>query len=161
VRLYSDAPAICPDQQQNPRDQHYPTVDRPLRLPGHGAARKNVDSLENPRAPDQQTQDAEDVECDARCFMSCEKRLLRGVAHETFRVFRYCHRIPNAVRRRRIRTRIEDRNSRETNRVHSWRGGQSLITGGRLGGSWNAAAEEQCEQHVRERSTCCAPVLDS
>jgi hypothetical protein len=75
-------------------------------------------------------------------FMSCEKTLLRRVAHETFRVFRHCHRVPNAARRRRIRTRIEDRNSRETNRVHSWRGGQSLITRGGLGGRRNAAAEE-------------------
>jgi len=50
-------PTIGRDQEADACDDEKATVDGPLRLASHEAARKDVDSLENPDAAHKQTQD--------------------------------------------------------------------------------------------------------
>ena len=57
-RFNSDSAPIRQDQQADACDRQEPAVDGPLRLTSHEAPRKDVDSLKNPDASHEQTQDA-------------------------------------------------------------------------------------------------------
>jgi hypothetical protein len=70
----SASATICRNQQADACYGEKAAVDGPLRLASHEAARKNVDSLKNPDAPHEETQDADDVQYDAHLLVgnSCE-----------------------------------------------------------------------------------------
>ena len=52
---------IDEDQEADACDEEKATVDGPFLLASHKAARKDADSLQNPDATHEQTQDAEDI----------------------------------------------------------------------------------------------------
>jgi hypothetical protein len=68
--LVSNAATIGREQEPDAYDHENGAVDSPLRLPGHEAARKDVDSLKNPHAAQKQTENTRDNHYDAHDFLS-------------------------------------------------------------------------------------------
>jgi hypothetical protein len=62
--------AICPEHDSKTDDNHNSTVNRPLRIAGHGAARQDVDPLQEKCTASQDEEDADDVE---KCFHFLER----------------------------------------------------------------------------------------
>jgi len=71
----SDSATVRHDQHTGTREQEEAAVNGPLHLASHEAARKDVDSLQEPDAPHEQTQDAYDIQRDAHVVTS---RLVGG-----------------------------------------------------------------------------------
>src|SRR5689334_18056889 len=65
-RCNSDSTTICRDQEAHTCDHYKAAGDGPFRLARHEAAWNDVDSLKKPDASDDQTQNACDVQRDAR-----------------------------------------------------------------------------------------------
>jgi hypothetical protein len=66
----SDFATIGREQEPDSYDHEKGAIDSPLRLPGHEAAGKNVDSLKNPDAAEKQTENTRDNHYDAHNFLS-------------------------------------------------------------------------------------------
>ena len=74
-RYRSDSATVRHDQHAGTREQEEAAINGPLHLASHEAARKDVDSLQEPDATHEQTQDAYDVQRDAHVVTS---RLVGG-----------------------------------------------------------------------------------
>src|SRR5215216_5824361 len=61
---YLDSATVSPDQHTDAYGGEQAAIHGPLRLTGHEAPREDVDALEEPDAPHQQTQGTDDVQCD-------------------------------------------------------------------------------------------------